>query len=394
MLHSDQHLDAYALAHLVSAMGDAMVVIALADSVFFSVKVGDAKLKVALYLAFTVAPLAVASPALVWLLDRGGFLRLISFAVSAGRAGLAVFAAPRFSTALLFPLAFGLLVLSRANGVAKNSLVMAYAPSGEGLVSANARLGRLTAIGGVMAAPLGLAFLKLGGARSVLYLAAVAYAVTMLLTLRLPPPGVVRVRNRTSLRGGLPALGTASVGTAGLKAASGFLFFLLAFALRGSERPAYWFGILALSAAAGGFLGDVTAPHLSRRLREELVVFGAAAAAGVAALFAFARFELLTLALFALSAGAATEFGRLAFQSLMQRLAPPGGHGRIFVRYEMIFQLAWVAGAFFSALIAIPFRVGVMTLAVFYLAIGAAYLGRTFIRPVAGRVRRRLREER
>jgi hypothetical protein len=74
-----------------------------------------------------------------------------------------------------------------------------------------------------------------------------------------------------------------------------------------------------------------------------------------------------------LTAGAASEFARLAFQSLMQRYAPPGALGRVFVRYEVMFQAAWVAGAFLPALFPIPFRTGIALLAAFYGALAAGY---------------------
>jgi hypothetical protein len=380
MWESDEPLDAYAIVHLAAAVADALVVIALADSVFFSVPVGEAKLRVALYLGLTMAPLAVAAPLLVLLLDRGGLLRAIAFGAAAARSVLAIYAAPRFDTLLLFPLAFILLVLFKVAGLTKNSLVMAYAPSGEGLVAVNARMGRIAVVGGLAAAVPGLAMLKLAGSPGVLYLAATAYAITALLALRLPPPGPPRVVGKASRLGRITWLRTAAAGNAGLKAASGFLFFLLAFALRGNDRPAYWFGILVGAAAVGAFLGDVVAPRLSQRLREEAVVFGSLTAAGVAALFAFASFGLVPLALFAAFSGMATEFGRLAFQSLMQRSTPAGAHARVFVRYDMLFQLAWVAGAFLPATLNFSFRIGVLTLALFYLALGLNYLGRAVYR--------------
>src|SRR4029453_3992561 len=70
----DSHhpLDAYALVHMAGAAGDALVALALADSVFFALKPGAARTHVALYLGLTMAPLAVAGPVLVPLLDRGG----------------------------------------------------------------------------------------------------------------------------------------------------------------------------------------------------------------------------------------------------------------------------------------------------------------------------------
>jgi hypothetical protein len=380
MWQSHDPLDAYGIVHLSSSAGDTLVAVALADSVFFSLPVGEAKLKVALYLALTMAPLAVAAPVLVVLLDRGGLLRTIAFGAAAGRSLLAIYAAPRFDTLLLFPLAFLLLVLSRVSGITRNGLTMAYAPSSDGLVAANARLGRLAVAGGLIAAGPGLAMLQLTGSPGVLYLAATAYAVTALLSFRLPLPAASPRQGEVSRLGRLERLSTAAAGTTGLKAASGFLFFLLAFALRGGGRPAYWFGILAGTAAVGGFLGDVAAPRLSRFLREEAVVFASIAAAGVAALLAFTRFGLFTLAIFSGLAGMATEFGRLAFQSLMQRFAPAGAHGRVFVRYDVLFQVAWVAGAVLPAVLDFSFRAGVLIMALFYLGVALSYVVRTVSR--------------
>src|SRR5437764_14923553 len=95
---------------MASAAGDALVALALADSVFFRLAPGAARTHVALYLGLTMAPLAVAGPLLVPLLDRGGFRRAISFCAAAGRAALAVVAAPPFHPLPLFPAAVGPLV--------------------------------------------------------------------------------------------------------------------------------------------------------------------------------------------------------------------------------------------------------------------------------------------
>jgi hypothetical protein len=377
MWRSNHPLDAYALVHMASAAGDALFAIALADSVFFSVPVGRAKVEVALYLGLTMAPLAVAAPLLVPLLDRGGFRRVISFGSAIGRLGAAVYAAPRLSSLLMFPAAFVLLVLSRVHVLTKNGLVMAYASREEGLIRANARLGRIAVAGALLAAVPGVALLKFGDATAVLYLAAAVYGVVMLLVLRLPQPEVQVVEGQVERRGRLPSLAVGAAGSAVLRGASAFLLFLVAFALRGGDRPAYWFGVLAGAAMVGGFLGDVIAPRLPRSLREEAVVLGSLVGAGMGAVLAFSAFGLPTLALFAGVVGMATEFGRLGFQSLMQRLAPHGAHGRVFVRYEVVFQSAWVAGAFLPAILDIPLRGGVLLMAGLYLGVGLTYFGQS-----------------
>jgi MFS family permease len=359
-------LDTYALCHLTSVAGDALLALALADSVFFSIPVGQAKLRVAAYLALTMLPLALAGPLLVPLLDRAGPRRAISLGAAAGRAAVAVYAAPRFGTLLLFPSALILLVLSKVHAITKNGLTVAYAPSRDGLMRANARLGRIAVAGAVIAVPFGYLFLKIWGAAGPIYLAAAMYGASALLNLRLPHPRTPGTPREVGPRGRIPELALPAVGAVGLRAASGFLLFLLAFSLREGNAPTYWFAVLAAGSVVGGFLADLVAPRVPTATREEAVVIACVSASCVGALLAFELFGLPLLTVFALLAGAATEFGRLAFQALMQRHAPPGAQGRVFVRYEVFFQLAWVAGAFIPALLPIDFRAGILILAAFY----------------------------
>ena len=82
----------------------------------------------------------------------------------------------------------------------------------------------------------------------------------------------------------------------------------------------------------------------------------------------------IPLILFAIVVGTSSELGRLAFQTLMQRLAPGGSYGRVFVRYEVLFQLAWVGGALIPALAPIDFREGFLILAALYLVAIIGYL--------------------
>ena len=48
--------------HAVSAAGDALVLLALANTVFFSVPVGEARGRVALYLLVTMLPFSILAP--------------------------------------------------------------------------------------------------------------------------------------------------------------------------------------------------------------------------------------------------------------------------------------------------------------------------------------------
>ena len=51
-----------ARAHVLVAMADALVAVALANSLFFDLDPNDARWKVFLYLALTMAPLAIVAP--------------------------------------------------------------------------------------------------------------------------------------------------------------------------------------------------------------------------------------------------------------------------------------------------------------------------------------------
>ena len=380
MWRSTDAIDAYGLTHFASVAGDTLLAISLADSVFFSLPLHQAKIHVVAYLGLTMLPLAVASPLIVPLLDRAGPRRLISLAAAALRGAIAIYAAPRIGTLVLFPSALALLALSKVHSITKNGLTMAYASPDEGLMRANARLGRIAAVGAVAAAPFGFAALQVFNAAGPVYMAAVMYAVAALLTIRLPHPrafedGAPR-RRQVGPRGRVRALTGPAIGAIGMRAAGGFLLFLLAFSLKQGNAPRYWFAVLAASGVAGGFLADLIAPTVPTETREEAVVIASVTAAGVGALLAFEIYGLPLLVLYAVVAGGASELARLAFQSLMQRHAPKGALGRVFVRYEALFQVSWVAGAFVPALLPIPFRMGILALAGFYGVLAAAYVER------------------
>jgi uncharacterized membrane protein len=48
----------------------------------------------------------------------------------------------------------------------------------------------------------------------------------------------------------------------------------------------------------------------------------------------------------------------------------------VFVRYEVLFQVAWVIGAFVPVWLSVSFRSGVLLLALFYAGLAAVYVVR------------------
>ena len=88
-------------------------------------------------------------------------------------------------------------------------------------------------------------------------------------------------------------------------------------------------------------------------------MIGCLSARGSARSLAFFAFDSLVLAACSrLVVGASTELGRLAFQSADAAARAGWAHGRVFVRYEVLFQLAWVGGALLPAVLPIDFRRG------------------------------------
>jgi MFS family permease len=129
-----------AKTHALSSMCDAMIAVALAGSIFFSIDPGAARWRVALYLVLTIAPFAVVTPLIGPAVDRirGGRRLMIVFTVL-GRAVLAYFMSNHIDGLLLFPEAFGFLILQKSYSVAKSAVVPELVRSDGELVQANAQ---------------------------------------------------------------------------------------------------------------------------------------------------------------------------------------------------------------------------------------------------------------
>src|SRR3954471_16904552 len=103
-----------AVAHLMSAGGDALVTLALAGSLFFSISPNAARGRVALSLILTIAPFAVVAPFLGPAIDRvSGGRKFVVGASLLGRGIAAGLMASALHSLLLFPAAFFVLVFSK-----------------------------------------------------------------------------------------------------------------------------------------------------------------------------------------------------------------------------------------------------------------------------------------
>ena len=374
-LRSSRPLDRLAWVHAVSALGDALVAVALAGTLFFAVPVAAARPRVALYLLLTVAPFAVVAPLLGRLLDgRRGAGRLALAAAMALRAALAALAVSRTESLLLYPLAFGLLVCSRAHGISRTAMVPELLdPQGTGdrrdLVAVNGRMARVAALGGTAGALIGVGLDRLVGS-GVLWAAALTFAAGTALALTLPrhraasnqaaskpaapahPDPMARRAARLARPPGRVRLARSA--NTSVRAVGGFTLFLLAFELRRQGVGTAGLGLLLAGVGVGGVVGAFVLPRAARLVREDGLLAGGLLLCGTTAWLLAGRVGTVAAAAGGLAMGAGIAAARLGFESLVQREVPPAARGTAITRAETTFQLAWVAGAVIPVAFPLP----------------------------------------
>ena len=406
-----------ARVHVLMTAGDTLLTVSLAGSLFFSISPQAAKGKVVLYLLLTMAPFAVVAPLLGPLIDRSRGARRATVALSAlGRAVTAALMAGALKSLLLFPEAFTMLVLSKVYLVTKGALVPQYAygqrTSGQGgepgngagvepdrLAVANAHLGLLASLAGLVAALPAVAVLKLLGGGWVLRLDVVVFATAVVAALRLPRtepetgPSPARASagpTGTASSGPLALLagpGVHSEVTLALSAMSvlrglvGFLTFLLAFSLRRMHAATWWYGFVLAASIAGALVGVLLVPRLRRLLTEPQMLAGSIWLVALCGAAAAAIGGLLTQAALAMVVGLSAAEAKPAFDALVQRYVPTAAQGHAFARFETRLQLVWVVGALLPVVSAMPMGAGDVVIAAVAGVTGLSYLtGRRAVR--------------
>ena len=360
------------------AAGDALLALALAGTLFFSVPETTARGKVALYLALTVAPFAIVSPLLAKVLDRHrGSLRWAMVASTVGRGVLTWILATRLDTLYLFPLAFGILLLSRASLIVRGAALPVLVPPGKSLVDANASLSRIGAISAMVVGIPGIALVRWPGVETELLVAAAVYFFGVLPAFRLPTvKGRIEDHERAgakararsiTVRQGLLAVG-------GMRFLGGFLVFHLAFALRRDDFGSVGLGLLVGAAALGSLVGALVAPRLRRSLKEEGILVACLGLAGLTSFAVGMWFSPVTAGVLVFTFGVASGASKVAFDAIVQRETPEGGRGWAFARYESVLQLAWVAGALIPLLLAISASAGTIAVGVAANAVGILFM--------------------
>ena len=355
-----------ARTHALSTAGDTLVATALAGSLFFSISPDAARTQVALYLVLTMAPFAVVAPLIgPWIDRRAGGRRSMVVLAAAVRALVCVLMIDDLGGLLLFPEALTVLVAAKGYQVARTSLVPGLVRDESQLVEANSKLALISGIVGLLAAIPGVALLQVGPGW-VLGLAAAVFVATTLSAYRIPrtrvAAGQADPMERAELRGAGILLAASAMAV--LRAVVGFMSFLVAFALRADDAPAWWFGLVLAAGAVGSLVGAVVAPRLRRRVAEERILLGCMMTVTVAALGVLWVNGRASAAVLAAVVGLGATAGKLCFDSIVQRDAPDANQGASFARFEAQFQLVWVVGAFLPVILPIPLTVGYVSIGV------------------------------
>ncbi|MFE7465472.1 MFS transporter [Streptomyces sp. NPDC057499] len=402
--------------HAVNGAGDVMITVALASTVFFSVPTDEARGRVALYLAVTMAPFTLLAPVIGPLLDRLPHGRRAAMAASMlARAVLAVALSAAVATGglELYPAALGVLVCSKAYGVVRSAVVPRLLPPRFSLVKANSRVTLAGLLATGIAAPIGAGLQTVGSAWP-LYGACAIFLCGTVLAFTLPGkvdsakgerrarlvpahgaavsgrPGTRRGGRNGEKRPGLRSVGPSVLNglqaNAAHRALSGFLIFFLAFLLREQPFPGQSavvsLGIVGVAAGAGNAIGAAVGSWLRARAPEAIVVAVLALALGAAVLAAL-LFGTVTVALLSAVAGFTLALSKLSLDAMIQRDVPEEVRASAFARSETALQMAWVVGGGIG--IALPLN-GVlgMSVAAGLLALGAA----ASVRGLVGAARR------
>ena len=379
--------------HAIQSAGDALLTVALANTLFFSVAVDQARSRVALYLLITMAPFSLIAPVIGPLLDRFRNGRRYALATTlilrAFLAWVMAGAVGSKGAFALYPAAFGALVCSKAYGVSRSAVVPRVLPPNVTLVRGNARLTLWGVLAATVAAPIGQGLTWATDSPSwTLRLCAVVYLGGTVFAIRLPErvdssEGEVRLRRRPRarppvesvdggsrreatiprstyrrilppLRGIGPRMTTMLRAGAGLRAFNGFLTLFLAFLVRrhplGGLHATGDLGVIVACAALGSVLGTTLGGWLKPRQPEILAIISLFSAA-LMSIIAAVWFSLATAALAILVASISQSLSKLGLDSVIQRDAVEHVRTSAFARSETVLQLSWVLGGFVAILL-------------------------------------------
>ncbi|GAA4077872.1 MFS transporter [Nocardioides kongjuensis] len=357
--------------HAANAAGDSAFAIALAGTVFFAGATSGERGPVLLFLGLTMVPFAIVAPLIGPFLDRfshgrrwaiGATFALRAFLcwVLAGTLGDG---SPWFYVAAL-----GVLVSSKAYGVAKAAAVPRLLPSEITLVKANGRVALAGVVGACVSGPLAGAAYWIGPEWACRY-AFVVFTIGTIAAILLPSrvdassgEESLGGRGAGARRNGLPPkVAFALRANCGPRLLSGFLTMFMTFVLatepldgwETKTRSTLLVGLVIGAAGLGNTLGIVVA-SLARRINPAVMVVVALVADIVALVLATVFYGLLPLLALGLTVGLMQYLAKVSLDSTIQIGVPVRAHASAFAKGDTTLQLAWVFGGFLGVVMSYP----------------------------------------
>ncbi len=334
--------------HALQAAGDALIAVALAGTVFFSVPLGQARSRVALYLVLTLLPFSLLVPVAGPLLDRFRHGRRTVLAVTSGARGLIAWSmAGALASLALYPQALAVLVLTRAYGVARNAAVVRVRPPALGLVAANARLNIAATAFAAAAGAVGFGVSRTVGSPWTLRLASLVLLTAAVAALRLP--GHVDEARSVAVAGPRwrlvhdAVVRRALVATVVLRVLAGLLTVFLAFELRSRGAPGPVVALVLGAAVAGQLLGTALASRLPTA-RTARVTGACLALPAACCLLAVLAPSAATAALAVGISGLGGSLSKYVLDAALQTQAPATSTSSAFARSETALQLGFALG--------------------------------------------------
>lgn len=361
--------------HAFNAAGDAAVAISLAGTLFFA-QPGEARGPIALFLGLTMLPFAVVAPLLGPFLDRFSHGRRWAIGgTMAIRAFLCWLMADAVASQslLMYPTALGVLVSSKAYGVARAATVPRLQPPGLTLVKANSRISLAGVVGAAISAPLAVGASYFGSQWSLRY-AFVVFAGATILSILLPARadatvGEESLESGTGRRFRMPTdVAFALRCNLGLRVLSGFLTIYMAFLLRAQpfagfeQQTTLLMGLVIGAAGLGNTIG-ISLGSLLKRVTPSLTVVVALVADAVIVVVAAVAYSLAAAVLLGLTAGVAQALGKVSLDSTIQDSVAERHRTSAFARSETMLQLSWVLGGFIGIALPLIPRLGLGVLA-------------------------------
>jgi len=362
------------VTHALDDIADGFLNISLLGSLFFSVSLEASRDRILLYLVLTVAPLAVVAPLVSPLLERtrAGF-RATMVSTHLLRAVAALALVSSLKSPVFYPLVFVVLLSRKVYALARTAILPNLVPEPDRLADASGHLSRVGTVAGGLGTLIGGAVLGLVNAELVPLIAVPLYILAAITAHRIPVAALSAQPGARYGRVDVPMeVRRAGLAVCGMRASSGALAYLLAFAIKRGGVGAWVFVVALAAAGIGSFIGTLITGALHRRLVHQQVIALVLLVPGVVtaiSVLAAGNFGVIVVA-FAIGLGSSVATRTM---DALYAHVPDVARGRAISANELRFQLSNVTGAVLAVMLTPSPRVGIFVVAIVLLVSGASF---------------------